>query len=279
MLAAMGMIRWGDDPEFFGPRHAHREGRILRALEGVTTPLDTHLECAAGLGTLTLSLARRGARVTAADASLRSLVVLIRRARNAGLDTKVHPVVADITRLPFANGVFATATTAETLEHIPDDQGAAAELGRVLAPGGYLVGSVPANPGQWSVWDEWAGHLRRYSAHDMQQLLGSACLKAKVTVWGWPILRVYDGLFLRRIQGRRLRHQGPNEADPSLRRVERMGRRRWLVKLVRTVFELDRLFDGVTWGVGLLFVAERSAESPRLRGTTASRSAHDPRSP
>ena len=51
------------------------------------------------------------------------------------------PVVADITALPFADDVFSSATSAETLEHIPDHEDAVAELARVLMVGGWLVGS------------------------------------------------------------------------------------------------------------------------------------------
>ena len=70
----MGHAEWGSDPEFFGPRHAHREGRILRALGDDADRVGPHLECAAGVGSLSISLARRGRTVVAADLSLPSLV-------------------------------------------------------------------------------------------------------------------------------------------------------------------------------------------------------------
>lgn len=253
----MGKAVWGADPEFFGPRHAHREGRILGRLRQLAPAPGLHLECAAGLGTLTLSLAGGGRTVVAADASLRSLAVLAGRARSAGLGPRVLPVVADITRLPFPDQAFACATSAETLEHIPDHRAAAAELARVLEGGGWLVGTVPAGPGQWSEWDDWAGHERRYEPSMMVEVLGGAGFEAEATVWGWPVLRLYDAVVLRRINRRRLQHEGPVECDPALRRVEGLGRRRRLVALVRSLFSIDRLFDGAPWGVGLLFAARK----------------------
>jgi len=51
--------------------------------------------------------------------------------------------------------------------------------------------------------------------------------------------------------------EGKIDADPQLRRVQGLGRKRRLVKLVRTLFSFDRLFDGAPWGVGLLFVARK----------------------
>jgi len=253
----MGRAVWGADPEFFGPRHAHREARILRALERAGSPPGPHLDCAAGVGSLALTLARTGRTVLAADSSLRSLAVLRSRATGLGGTGTVLPVLTDITRLPFADGTFASVTSAETLEHVGADGDAAAELARVLRPAGALVSTVPADPDQWSEWDDWAGHLRRYTVPSFRQLLAGAGLEARVTTWGWPVVRLYDDLFLTRVNRRRLRSDTGVEADPALRAVAGAGRSRPLVRLVTAAFSLDRLFDGVRWGVGLIAVARR----------------------
>jgi len=253
----MGKAEWGADPEFFGPRHAHREGRITSRLEQHVSAPGLHLECAAGVGSLSLSLAHKGHTVISADLSLLSLRVLATRVESTEAAERVLPVVADITALPFADEVFSSATSAETLEHIPGHEEAIAELARVLASGGWLVGTVPAGPQQWSDWDDWAGHLRRYSAADMKGILTRAGLEPEVVVWGWPLLRLYDDGFLKRINRRRLQHDGEVESDSTLSTVSALGRRRWLVGLVRSIFGLDRLFDGAPWGVGLLFVGHK----------------------
>ncbi len=265
----MGKIEWGAEPELFGPRHAHREGRILRALQAVAGQPGLHLECAAGVGSLTVSLARAGCTVVAADTSLPSLVVLGRRTKSE----RVLPVVADITRLPFSTATFASASSAETLEHVPDHQAAAAELARVLRAGAWLVGTVPAACGQWAEWDSWAGHLRRFDRRSMFQLLDQAGLEPRVTVWGWPMLRLYDALFLNRLNRRRLSGQGL-AADRTLQAVSGLGRRRWLVRLVQTIFACDRLFDRAPWGVGLLFEARKP--NPNQVPTSTSGLSEDP---
>jgi len=259
----MGKAEWGADPEFFGPRHAHREDRLEHAISRRFPDPGLHLECAAGVGSMSLALARKGATVVAADASLRSLAVVAARADRAGLAASVLPVVADITRLPFADGTFPSTSSAETLEHIPDHGAAALELGRVLAPDGWLFGTVPADPGQWSDWDDWGGHLRRYRRLDMVELLTAAGLEPEVTVWGWPVLRIYDDVFMRRVNRRRLHHHGAIGDDPALARVAGLGRRRWLVNLARSLFNIDRLFDGLPWGVGLLFAARKPRDTNR----------------
>jgi len=135
----MGKAEWGADPEFFGPRHAHREARLVRRLREVAPKPGLHLECAAGVGSLSLTLAGEGRLVVAADLSPLSLSFLHRRAAASGLGDRVLPVIADITRLPFTDGTFDSASSAETLEHIPDHEAAVSELGRALAPGGWLV--------------------------------------------------------------------------------------------------------------------------------------------
>lgn len=251
----MAKAEWGAEPEFFGPRHAHREGRILRELRRGTDGAGLHLECAAGVGSLARTLHGPDRTVVAADQSLRSLAV-IRRRTGASLPL----VVCDILALPFGDATFASATSAETLEHIDRDDLAAGELARVLRPGGILVGTVPAGPKQFSDWDLWADHKRRYTRSAMETLLEGAGLRPRVRVWGWPVLRVYDGLFLKRVNRRRLRTDAV-QADPSLRTVSALGKRRGLVATVRACFEIDRLFDGLPWGVGLLF-AGRKPETP-----------------
>lgn len=255
----MGQAEWGADPDFFGPRHAFRESLILRSLNDAPEG-GTHLECAAGVGSLAVSVARTGRMVVAADLSIRSLAVVRRRIRAAGFEDRVFPVVADITCLPFSDSTFSSATSAETLEHVPEHGRAAQELSRVLGPDGLLAGTVPADPGQWSAWDDWAGHLRRYTPKEMRGLLSQAGFEPRVVTWGFPLVRAYDDLFLKRVNRRRLETNRPIEQDKGLVSVQRLGSARWLVRLVRAVFEIDRLFSGSRRGVGLLFAGRKPRE-------------------
>jgi SAM-dependent methyltransferase len=254
---SMGHAEWGAYPEFFGPRHAHREGRIARELERRVPGPCLHLECAAGVGSLSSTLAERGHSVVAADSSLRSLAHLRQRSQDSGIP--VYPVVADILALPFADATFASASSAETLEHLDEDRAAACELGRVLEFGGWLVGTVPADPTLWSDWDEWAGHLRRYTSEALAVVLREVGPRPEITSWGWPLVRLYDALFLGPVNRSRLRGElGPGR-DPKLRRVAAAGRRKWLVCAVQSIFEIDRLFDGVGRGGGWIFAVRRGS--------------------
>ena len=85
-------------------------------------------------------LARRGAKVTAIDARED---VGADANRSLGIDFRR----CDARELPFDDESFDAVTAISTIEHIPEgDDRAMAELGRVLAPGGRLVVSVPYNP-------------------------------------------------------------------------------------------------------------------------------------
>lgn len=52
---------------------------------------------------------------------------------------------ADVSALPFPDGLFEAVTAVETYEHIfhPDREGAVREVGRVMSPGGVFVLSTP----------------------------------------------------------------------------------------------------------------------------------------
>jgi SAM-dependent methyltransferase len=59
----------------------------------------------------------------------------------AGQERETH--VADMRRLPFAAGSFASVLSVHSIEHVPDPERALAEIVRVLAPGARAVLVTP----------------------------------------------------------------------------------------------------------------------------------------
>lgn len=55
-------------------------------------------------------------------------------------------VLTDLCELGFADGAFDVVVCFHVMEHVPSDRDAVAEIGRVLAPGGVAVISVPWDP-------------------------------------------------------------------------------------------------------------------------------------
>lgn len=113
-------------------------------------------------------------------------------ARERGLSV----VRGDAQQLPIADGSLDLVMALDVLEHLPDDELAAAEIFRVLRPGGVLIASVPVDPALWSAHDVAVGHVRRYLPADFLSLLDNAGLEL-VEVRSWMVL-LRPVVFLRR---------------------------------------------------------------------------------
>jgi len=233
---------WGSGEEFFGPRHAYR----LRLIHRLAPPPSLCLDAACGLGTLSARLKAEGFRPIGMDLDFGAARVT----QLKGLPV----VIGRMESLPFKSAAFPAVFSSETLEHVPDLPAAAAELARVLAPGGALVLSVPANERYRSAWDEWAGHLRRFEPAGFEA--GFAPLVLSKAVWfGFPFLLIYEVVFLRRFVRRR--SEGAVRAD--------RGKWRFLKGLLSKPLELAFCLNlpvkGLAVGVAARFVKEvRSSE-------------------
>jgi SAM-dependent methyltransferase len=243
---------WGTQPEMFGPRHEHRLGMIVREVERLPRR-GRLLDGAVGLGQLATRLQQRGRRVVGIDYSFDAALHVMRT-------SKVPVVVGDLTRMPFREGAFAAVTTGETLEHLRDDAAAAAEIGRVLEAGGTCVATVPALESLRNASDDYYEHLRRYSRGQLSGLFTRAGLTIeRARYWGFPVVLVYDTLFLLPMNRRRAARAVTEDA--ALQSVARVGRSRGLVRLVQAVFALDSIFSWLPFGPGLLLVAKKPQAS------------------
>lgn len=74
----------------------------------------------------------------------------------------------DLTALPFQDASFDLVCAFDVIEHVDDDLLAFSELSRVLKQDGILIFSVPLHADQWTEFDEFVGHVRRY---DPSQLI------------------------------------------------------------------------------------------------------------
>lgn len=104
-------------------------------------------------------------------------------ARERGLDT----IRADARHLPLPDGGTDLVVAFDILEHIEEDDQAAAEIVRVLRPGGTALIAVPCDMRLWSAHDVAVHHVRRYDRDGLLTLLEKAGLVVD-TVGSWNVL-------------------------------------------------------------------------------------------
>ncbi len=112
----------------------HRQGDDLDRLASWCAEATCALDIATGAGHTAGAVARAGVpRVVAADAAPE--MVTTAETTFEG----VEGVVADAERLPFSTDAFDAVTCRIAAHHFPDPEAFAAEVARVLAPGGTLA--------------------------------------------------------------------------------------------------------------------------------------------
>ncbi len=243
---------WGDHPDFYGPRHRFREDYLFAAVRR-HAPGRRLLDAACGAGSLAFRLAESGYAVLAADRSPGFVAFVEKHQTHRNL----RAVRADIRDLPCSDERFDVVVAGEVLEHLSDDGVAFREIWRVLRPGGICVISVPADPAQWSVSDEWAGHVRRYDRADLEDKL----FKRRFTVlelhhFGFPMVRAYHRfLYLPSLRQAMRRPKAPMPAT-------RGWHQRLAGRLLYGIFHVDRLFDRLPFGIGLVAIARKPSAGP-----------------
>lgn len=122
-------------------------------------------------------------------------------ARQRGLDV----LRGDAREIPVQTGALDLVTAFDVLEHIEEDYLAAAEITRILRPGGTALIAVPADMALWSAHDEAVGHVRRYT----RETLTSVIVKGGLVIedlWSWNVL-------LRPVVGLRRRSSTGSDLD------------------------------------------------------------------
>lgn len=248
--------QWGTQPEMFGPRHEHRLGMFLRETARLR-PASRVLDAAVGLGQLAARVKAQGHTVFGVDASFDAALYATR-------SNGAPSVVGSLTDLPFQSSAFDGVTSGETLEHLDDDVSAAKEIGRVLETGGLCIATVPALQNLWTASDTYYEHRRRYSSAELARLFEQNFRIEKSRYWGFPVVLLYDTLFLLPMNKRRSKKS--IDSDPALKSIARAGRSGFLKSMVRTLFKIDSLFALLPFGPGLLLVARKKA-GPLMRDT------------
>jgi SAM-dependent methyltransferase len=126
-----------------------RPATLALAELAAVRPGDRVLDVGAGIGGPSRVLARHyGAQVTALDPTVRFCALNREISERSGLAGQVTVVGGDARDLPFEDGSFDVVWTQAVLQNVADKARVAAEVRRVLRPGGrYALFEVLAGPG------------------------------------------------------------------------------------------------------------------------------------
>jgi len=141
--------------------------RILRPHLG-----DTVLEIGAGLGNMTGRLMGKKLRYVAGESDPLYLHALRNRFLRTPSVTVCKLDPEDPADFGPWTGQFESAMCVNLLETVENPQAVLASLARCLKPGGVLVALVPQGKGLFGSLDRAMGHKQRFTAAELQQLLG-----------------------------------------------------------------------------------------------------------
>jgi ubiquinone/menaquinone biosynthesis C-methylase UbiE len=118
----------------------------------------------------------QGVRYVAADIAQAMLERTLAAAHERGVADQVHPQLADVGDLPFADGEFDLVVSFTGLHCFPDPHLAVREMGRVTHAGGVLTGSALLN-------DTGIRYLPVRRVGRFSGLLGPSATRAEVLAW------------------------------------------------------------------------------------------------
>jgi ubiquinone/menaquinone biosynthesis C-methylase UbiE/uncharacterized protein YbaR (Trm112 family) len=201
--------------------------RIFDALEiddGRSPYLDVGV---GGSGATVIEAARRGVDAVGCDLSEPGVLAAASFARGQGVDGRTQWTVCAAERLPFPDASFGCASAVAVLEHLDDDGAAAAELARVLRPGGMLWLTVPHAfrymlPPVWPLYwwhDRRIGHKRHYDEDRLVRVCVQAGLEHVLTSYSAHAVKIVQFL------GTRLSRSMRERRSRAWWRLERLDRR------------------------------------------------------
>lgn len=140
------------------------------------------------------------------------------------------------------------AVCSELLEHVEQPQRVLSNIRPLLAPGARLVVTVPAGP--MSAFDHHIGHLRHFTARELETLLRDAGFKVE-QVWraGFPFFNLYRLIVI--LRSHRL-----------IQDVASDGTMPWIARFTMRCFSWLFRMNAIRFGPGWQLVAIARTPSP-----------------
>lgn len=169
--------------------HTPLGARLFRSRKFDLRGIRRILDVGSGAGQIAkhlLKYADPEAEITCFDLSTE----MLRRARNRLKSDRPQFVVADLSRLPFADGSFDCVTCGYVLEHLPDARLGLSELSRVMRSGGrmLLLATEDTFSGAWTsrMWC-----CRTYNRRELSRICEDLGLGWNRELWFTPMHKVF----------------------------------------------------------------------------------------
>ncbi len=133
---------------------------LAAGLPGTQSTFGQALHVGTGEGDYDPIVRRHAERLVACDISRGD----VRFASHLNQGLGVGYTVADACRLPFPDDSFDLVVSVDVIEHVPDSRAMAAELARVLKPGGRALLTCPITDFPWT-YDPLNRVLQRFGTH------------------------------------------------------------------------------------------------------------------
>ena len=114
---------------------------------------------------------------------------MVRRARSRLKSNRPHYLVADLTRLPFADASFDCVTCGYVLEHLPDPGVGLAELSRVMMPGAKML-LLTTEDNFSGAWVSRLWCCRTYNRRELFRICQGLGLHWEKELWFTPVHKV-----------------------------------------------------------------------------------------
>lgn len=164
--------------------------------------------------------------------------------------TRAELFQMDARQIPF-DCEFDVVGAFDVIEHIYEDVRVLQQLYQATCPGGGILLTLPQHPWLWSQADDYAHHVRRYEAKELQQ---------KVQHAGFQILRMtsFVSFLLPIMLASRLRQKKVTSPYDPTAELKISG---WMNGMLESILTLERYFiqSGVSFPAGgsLLLIAQK----------------------
>lgn len=217
------------------------------------------LDLGCGSGRMAADLAAAGFAVDGIDVEQRAVAIGQRIMARRGLAVRLYAGDVYDPQQPVAVGGYDLVICTEVLEHVDRWRELLARGGELLRPGGTLIVSVPRDPGQFSVLDSYAGHMRRFRDHELLAELQSGYEQITVHRLGFPSMRMIVWAYTNALK---LTNRSHASQSQSLWREPSPAKRLAVAAFYR-LLKFDNLFAHLPLGTTLVVRARKCDKMTR----------------